>query len=59
MSAAHVCLFSWVRHDFALVLQSLECLMITLVQEKKGNGDLRDEVVFGVSPALSVIKNLW
>ena len=59
MSAAHACLFSWVRHDSALVLQSLECLMITLVQEKKGNGDLRDEVVFGVSPTLSVIKNLW
>lgn len=59
MSAAHACLFSWVRHDFALMMQSLEYLLITLVQEKRGNGDLRDEVVFGVSPTLSVIKNLW
>lgn len=58
MSAAHACLFSWVRHDFALVMQSLECLMVTLAQEKRGNGDLRDEVVFEVSPTLSGIKDL-
>ena len=44
-------------HFFALVMQSLECLMATLVQEKRGNGDLRDEVVFEVSRTLSGIKN--
>ena len=46
-----------VSHDFALVMQSLECLMVTLVQEKRGNGDLRDELVFEVSPTLSGMRN--